>query len=89
MVKMQKNEHSYFWRITCLKAREVQKYQVTDQVSYADAVKNMKESELARSSDRHVVNSARESENRQLIEAPSPSPRQRQTETNPCIMRIH
>lgn len=70
-------------------AREVQKYKVIKQVSHADAAKEVKESELSRSSVTHGVNSMRESENRRLPEVSSSVPSQRKTESNPCIKEIN
>lgn len=44
-------------------ARGVQKDKVTNQVSFADAVKIVKESQIARPSTVHMLNTVRESEN--------------------------
>ncbi len=49
-------------------AREVQKYKITNQVSYSDAVKKVKESALNESSNAHKINSARETVNKQQTE---------------------
>lgn len=70
-------------------AREVQKYKVTNQVSYADAAKKVKESEIYRPSVVQVINKAKESENRRIIEISSPTSSQRQTEINPWIREIN
>lgn len=67
----------------------MQKYKVTNQISYAEAAKIVKESEIARSSVTHEVHSTREAEHRRLIEASSLAPCQGRSETNSCLKGIN
>lgn len=64
-------------------AREIQKYKISNQVSYADAAKKVKEIELARSRDTVVANPS-QSVRRQSIEIPARAINHEQTEINPC-----
>lgn len=70
-------------------AREVQKYKIINQVSYADAVKKVKESELARSKDTRVASNTNLSVGRQSAEILSHTENQKQTEIITCCKNIN
>ncbi|KAI2655997.1 Nucleic-acid-binding protein from mobile element jockey [Labeo rohita] len=68
-------------------AREIQKYKISNPVSYADAAKKVKEIELARSRDTVVANPS-QSVRRKSIEIPARAINHEQTEINPWVKKI-
>lgn len=69
-------------------AREVQKYKLTF-LSYADAARQVKESDLCRHGASQVVTRAKESVNSQMFDVLSPPSSQRESEINPWMKKIN